>query len=175
MGVLPICIRGGFIWTRWWRFITCVRCIGSNQLQLSGTDRNCLELIRLINHECDGDTPWTRGTTHMRNTIRHECVGDTPWSQGNVHMRYNICGTNVLVTDGTHEAPYKWGKYIRHKCVGDRYGWLTWHITRTYVTVTNNLIAILRMFVVSFFVFFVAVVVRIVLWCLLHLYFCFFM
>jgi hypothetical protein len=60
----------------------------------------------MINHECVGDTPWTRGTIHMTHMIRHECVGDTPWSRGNVYMRNDMYVTSVLVTDGRHEAPH---------------------------------------------------------------------
>jgi hypothetical protein len=109
MGMLtPKCQRGRFIWVRWWRDIKCVRCIGRNQLKLIGNYWNCLNLIHLIQHECVGDAPWTRGTIHMRHMIRHECVGDTPWSRGNVYMRSDIYGSSALVTDGIHEAPHIW-------------------------------------------------------------------
>jgi hypothetical protein len=70
------------------------------------TDWNCLNLIHLVQHKCVGDTPWTRGTRHVKHMIRHECVGDTPWSRGNVYMRTDIYVTRVLVTDGRNEAPY---------------------------------------------------------------------
>jgi hypothetical protein len=36
----------------------------------------------------------------MSHMIQHECVGDTPWSRGNVYMRTDIYGTSVLVADG---------------------------------------------------------------------------
>jgi hypothetical protein len=61
-----------------------------------------LELIHLMQHECVGDTPWTRGTIHVRHMIRQECVGDTPWSRGNVYMRTDIYGTSELLADGMH-------------------------------------------------------------------------
>jgi hypothetical protein len=73
------------------------------------TDWNCLdflELIYAIQHDCVEDTPWTRGTIHMRHMIRHKCVDDTTWSRGNVYMKTDIYGASVLVTDGIHEAPY---------------------------------------------------------------------
>jgi hypothetical protein len=79
---------------------------GRNQLQLIGTDWNCLKLIHLIQHECVEYTPWTRGTIYMRHMIRHECVGDTPWSRGNVYIRTDIYGTSGLVMDGRHDAPH---------------------------------------------------------------------
>jgi hypothetical protein len=79
---------------------------GRNQLQLIGIDWNCLNLIHLIQRECVGDAPWTRGTIHMSHMIRHECVGDTPLSRGNVYLRTDIYGTSALVTDGGHEAPH---------------------------------------------------------------------
>jgi hypothetical protein len=38
----------------------------------------------------------------MRHMIQNECVGDIPWTRGNVYMRTDIYGTSVLVTDDRH-------------------------------------------------------------------------
>jgi hypothetical protein len=56
----------------------------------------------------------------MIHMIQHECVGDTPWSRGNVYMRSDIYGTSALLKDGNTRHRIYERQYIRHECVGDR-------------------------------------------------------